>query len=328
MSPTARTVFVVALACVAGGALAVAGALVTGKTRDTSTRVSARVPERPVLQLDLGVRDDAEAAALRRAERHYDAGEVRAARAIFARYRSLEARVGAAVAAWPRGSIRRLRSLARNHPRSALVALHLGLALAAAGAERPAVAAWRTAARAHPDSASAVRAGDLLHPDVAPGLPIFVPSFAPPPRVARLPPERQLHALARAARTDGVRARLLYGVALQRLGRPRSASRQYAAAAAAARADPEPQVAAAVGTFEKARPHRAVSRVRLLARRFPKAATVRFHLGLLLLWVGEVRQARRQLVLARTVEPSSPLAREANRFLAGLESGRSERRAK
>ncbi len=70
--------------------------------------------------------------------------------------------------------------------------------------------------------------------------------------------------------------------------------------------------------FDKAAPAKAFSRLGPLSRRFPQAATVRFHLGLLLLWSGEVEQARRQLRLARTVEPGSPLAREAKRYLDEL----------
>ncbi len=63
---------------------------------------------------------------------------------------------------------------------------------------------------------------------------------------------------------------------------------------------------------------RAFSRLGPLTRTFPKAATVRFHLGLLLLWSGQVKEARRQLELVRTVDPGSPLAAVAGRYLAEL----------
>ena len=53
--------------------------------------------------LDLGVRTDPEAVALRRAATLYNGGKAKQAAAIFARYRSLEAQVGAALAAWPGG---------------------------------------------------------------------------------------------------------------------------------------------------------------------------------------------------------------------------------
>ena len=208
----------------------------------------------------------------------------------------------------------------RTHPRSALARLHLGLALIWTGRNAEGVAALREAAKIEPDSPSAVRAGDLLHPRAAPGLPNFVPSFAAAAAVARLPAAQQLSVLARAARRPDVRAKLLYGVALQRVERPVSAERQFAAAAALAPANPEAQVAAAVGRFDKDNPSAAFSRLGPLTKRFPRAPTVRFHLGLLLLWLNDLPDARKQLRLARAEAPGTPLAQEANRFLVRLSS--------
>ena len=49
---------------------------------------------------------------------------------------------------------------------------------------------------------------------------------------------------------------------------------------------------------------------------------MRFHLGVLLLWQGDVKEAKRQLRLARASEPGSRIAREAGRYLDGArESG-------
>ena len=81
-------------------------------------------------------------------------------------------------------------------------------------------------------------------------------------------------------------------------------------------------MAAAVGRYRKDAPERAFSRLGPLSRRFPQAATVRFHLGLCLLWLGRLGDAKRQLLLARSASPGSEIAREANRFLARLESVR------
>lgn len=274
----------------------------------------------PPLVLDLGVRTDAEAAALRRASRLYVRGRHEEAGQIFARFGSVEARIGTAFAAWPDHSLQALERLAASHPRSALAQLHLGLGLFWAGRNGDAIAAWREAARVEPDSASAIRAGDLLHPNFPRGLPIFVPSFRPPAGLARLSPPRQLEVLAASARTGGVRAKLLYGVALQRLGRQLSAERQYAAAAALDPGSTDAQVAAAVGRFDKDVPALAFSRLGPLTRRFPRSPTVRFHLGLLLLWLGNLDEAKRQLSLARAEGPSSPLGREADLFLRRLAS--------
>ena len=113
------------------------------------------------------------------------------------------------------------------------------------------------------------------------------------------------------------------GLALQRLGHRLSARRQYDAAAKLAPRDPEALVAAAVARFDKSRPAEAFSRLGPLTRRFPRAPTVRFHLGLLLLWLaraqpGSVDEGKRQLRLAQAEDPGSPLATEAKRLLARL----------
>ena len=133
---------------------------------------------------------------------------------------------------------------------------------------------------------------------------------APPAALDGLAPPAQLELLRRHA-ARSVDGKLLYGIALQKLGRQRSAERVFTSAAREAPADAEAQVAAAVGRFDKARPAEAFSRLGPLTRRFPDRATVRFHLGLLLLWSGEVKEAKTQLGRAVSVEPGSPLARQA-----------------
>ena len=45
---------------------------------------------------------------------------------------------------------------------------------------------------------------------------------------------------------------------------------------------------------------------------------MRFHLGVLLLWQRDVKEAKRQLRLAQKIEPGSRIAREAGRYLAEL----------
>ena len=228
----------------------------------------------------------------------------------------MEARVGQAFARWADGKVDQLNRLAGLHPPRAVVQLNLGVALfwaGLAGAED----AWRAAADSEPDSPYAVAAGNLLHPEYARGLPIFVTTVPLPAVLDELRPAAQLDLLRRGATTpDG---KLLYGVALQRLGMPRSAERVFAAASRQAPGNVEAQVAAAVGRFDKARPADAFSRLGPLSRRFPASASVRFHLGLLLLWAGEVREARTQLTRATRVEPGSPLAEQARRYLDELD---------
>jgi tetratricopeptide (TPR) repeat protein len=315
VSPRARTSLVVA-ALAALAAVVVAGAAVLSADERDSGAATAVQPQRragfPPLALSLGVRDDAEARELRRAAGLYEAGRRKEAARIFGRFDSLEAKLGAAFARWP-ASEDRIEQLGALYPRSALVQLHVGLARFWAGTGG-ALSAWREARDVEPDTPYAVRADDLIYArDFAPGLPVFVPSFAY--RVEGDRPAEQLEGL-RTNRTS--HGRILYGVALQRLERPVSARRAFAEALRLAPEDIDALVADAVGRYEKSNPSAAFSRLGPLTRRFPQSATVRFHLGVLLLWQRDVNEAKRQLRLARASEPGSRIAREAGRYLAEL----------
>ena len=208
---------------------------------------------------------------------------------------ALRHQVRVALDAWPAGTVRRLRILAEQHPRSAFVQLELGIALAFTGQDADAETAWREAERVQPDSPSAVRAEDLRHPGTPPGRPPFVPSFTQPRTAA------QVH-IAR-------------GVAFQAALRPVSAEREFAAAARLAPDDPEARVADAVGRYDKDAPARAFSRLGPLVRLFPRAQTVRFHLGLLLIYLNDFRRARQELLLARAEGRGTRLGKRANLLL-------------
>jgi hypothetical protein len=211
------------------------------------------------------------------------------------------ARVRAALRAWPNGTLGLLRVAAEQAPASALVQFELGLTLAAGGDRVGAERAWRHATRVQPDSPSAVYAENALHPDLPSDNPPFVPSFAAPKtRVERL---------------------LLDGVALQAALRPVSAERVFAAAARLAPRDPEAQVAAAVGRYDKDNPAAAFSRLGPLVRRFPHAQTVRFHLGLLLIYLRQLPLARHELALARAEGPRTALGRRAALLLRASRKG-------
>ncbi len=200
-----------------------------------------------------------------------------------------------ALRAWPAGTTRRLRILAARYPHNALVRLELGLALAFTGQNAEAARAWRAAERAQRDSPSAVHAADLRHPNTPPGLPPFVPTFT------------------RA--TTVVQRHLLQGAAFQQALRPVSAEREFAAAARAAPNDPEALTAAAVGLYDKENPAAAFSHLGPLARRFPHAQTVRFHLGLLLIYFGDLTRARQELTLVRAAGPRTRLGQRAQTLL-------------
>ena len=259
VSPRARVVAIAAVAAVGLAAVAV------GVTLATRTDVPETRAQRPPL-----ARDPTAPSALRR-------------------------EIGAALDAWPAGTVRRLRILAEQHPRSALVRLELGIALAFSGRDADAEAAWREAERVQPDSPSAVRAEDLRHPRTPPGRPPFVPSFTRPRTAA------QTH-LAR-------------GVAFQSALRPVSAAREFVRAARLAPDDPEARVAAAVGRYDKDAPVGAFSRLGPLVRVFPHAQTVRFHLGLLLIYLNDFTRARRELGLARAEGPRTRLGQRAQVLL-------------
>ena len=91
-------------------------------------------------------------------------------------------------------------------------------------------------------------------------------------RVTKLPPPRQLEALRVAAEHGGLREQLLYGVGLQRVGRPVSAARVFDRAARRYPDDVEAQVAGAVGQFDKDAPERAFGRLGPLSRTYPEAS--------------------------------------------------------
>ena len=315
MSPRTRTAVVVAaLALLAAVVVAGSAAL---SSEDPGPAVAPPAPVRrqgaPPLVLDLGAREDPEAVALRRAAGLYLDGKRPQAAAIFERYDSLEAKLGAALAAWP-GSLDRIEQLGALYPRSGLVQLHVGLARYWAG-EPAALDALREARDVQPDSLYAVRAGNVLHPELAPDLPVFELAEPLPPSIPREDPARALELLRRSETRV---LRLYYGHLLQVFGRPVSARRAYDAVAKDYPNDPEALVAAAVGRYSKESPVEAFSRLGPLSGRFPHAATVRYHLGLLLLWQGDVAKARRQLRLARAEEPGSELASSAGRYLAEL----------
>lgn len=317
MTARARVVAVtIVAACLAAGGAVAVGALQGEQPSSAGVATAVKQAGRPPLVFDLGVREDDEARALRQGQALYVAGNLTQARHIFEAHDSLEARVGAAYAQWPDGTLDRLNRLAGLHQRSAVVQLHLGLAQFWVG-EPGAKEAWGAAAEAEPDTLYAVAANNVLFPRFAPKLPVFVASASLPEGFAGLSPAAQLRTLEEESHAS-VGAALHYGAALQRLGRQRSAERVYRRAAARNPDDAEAQTAAAVGLFDKSAPARAFGKLGPLTRRFPRASTVRFHLGLLLLWSGSLKEAKHQFTLAQQAEPDSPLAREAAKYLASV----------
>ena len=325
-----RVVVIVALAALIAAAAVVGVTLLQTRGERTTVPGAVVTPRagQPPLDLNFGVDTSAEAHALTRAQTLYNAATSRR------RQRS-----SPATTRWRRSSARpsspgtqdglaTVQQLADAHPGSSVALLHLGIAEYWAGQNADAVAAWDKAAKVGADSPYGVKAEDLLHPTLK--IPGCRPSrtscstSAPSPAIAKLPPPQQLAALARAAAKPDARAKLLYGSALWGLQRPLSAERQFEAAAKLAPHDPVARTAAAVGLFTKANPVQAFSRLGPLTGVFPRAAVVRFHLGLLLLWSGERKKAVEQLRLAAAEQPSSSYAEDARRLLSRLPGTRSK----
>jgi tetratricopeptide (TPR) repeat protein len=324
VSPRTRVRLIVGAAALAAAGIAVSATLL-GRGEDEGGAAPKANRGAPGLELSVLIRNDAEASALRRAERAYDRGDRRAAREQFTRLLqrhpgSLEAAVGAAVADWPTETLIRLRQLAAEYPRSALVHLHLGLALYASGDDQAAASEWRRALAVEPDTPSALRAEDLLHPEMAPGRPFFYPRFGAASSLQGDSAAEQLAELHKAAEKGGVRANLLYGVALQRVGRFVSAREAFARARAIDPESLDAQVAEAVGSFSKGAPSDAFSRLGPLADSHPHSPVVRFHLGLLLLWLRDVEEARRQLQRAADADRGGFYGKEARALLSRLEA--------
>jgi tetratricopeptide (TPR) repeat protein len=326
VSPQARTRTLVGAAAAVSAALVVGIALLQAEDGESSGEGGTGRP--PPLELGILVRDDDLARSLRAAERLYDSGRREEARLRFEDLLrehpgSVEAAVGAAVASWPEGTVRRLEGVVAENPASGVARLHLGLALFADGSAGAAADEWRQAERSDPDSPAALRAEDLLHPEVAPGRPPFVWPVGRQAGLAGLSPARQLVELERRAEAGGAEDWLRYGIGLQRAGRRVSAERAFARAAERSPGDLGAQVAAAVGRFDKDDPSQMFSRLGPLSQRNPRAGVIRYHLGLGLTWIGAVDEAERQLRLAIDAEPEGFYGREAERLLSRLEAARS-----
>jgi tetratricopeptide (TPR) repeat protein len=310
---------VVAIALAAAGLAAGVAALSRGD--------STAAPQAPPLELGITLAATQTDRDLIAAEGSYDRGNRELALRRFQDVLdrdpgSVEAQVGAAVAAWPKGTAQRLRAIVGEHPASAVARLHLGLALSADGDESAAVTEWRAAKKSDPDSPSAVRAEDLLHPEMPPGRPFYLLADAPEGGdLAALAPGEQLAELERRAEEGAVADWLLYGSVLQRLGRPVAAREAFDRAVALDPASVEAQTAAAVARFDKDDPAAAFSRLGPLARSHPDAPVVRFHLGFMLLWLNELDEARRQLGLAEEAGPATVYGQEARRLLERLDEG-------
>ena len=311
MSPRARVFAVVAATAAVAAAAVVAVTYLQTRGETTTAPGSVTEPRAgiPPLLFDFGVQNDAQARSLARGAQLLKRGNRAAAAAVFGRYRSVQAEIGAAFARWPDGTLDRMKEIVAASPRSAVAQLHLGLALYWSGRSGDAVKALQEVDSRFPDSPSAVDAEDLLFAGrFFPGLPYMIAPI-------RLPQAPTLAAQLELAKGGSP---LTYGVMLWRLDRRVSARRALDAAAAATPNDPLVLTLDAVSHFTKARPAEAFGRLGPLTGRFPRSSAVRLHLGLLLLWERKLQKGARQLRLAAADEPRTVYAVQAKKLLTAL----------
>jgi predicted Zn-dependent protease len=317
MTARARVFTIVAVAA----SLAVAGTvgITLLQTRGESTTAAGSVTKprkgRPPVFLEFGVRGDRQAQELSRAAALLNSGKAPQAAAIFGRYHSLQAEIGAAFAGWPDGGLDKLKQLVAEHPESPSAQFNLGMAYLWSGRIADAQNMWERVAARYPDSPESVEVENALYPKYVVGPPPIVTTVTEPSASSRA---AQLRLLSQAATRPDATAKLRYGLALWQLWRRVSAERQFIAAAKLAPNNPVARTAAAVGAFRKAAPARAFGRLGPLTAEFPHAAVVRFHLAILLAWTRQPAKALKQFQLALAEEPRSVYGKEGRSFVAAL----------
>lgn len=190
-----------------------------------------------------------------------------------------------------------LEPLAQESPKDAVVAFNDGLALYCAGYPNEAATAFERAKKVGANTFYRVQADLLLHPQ-------FFQSGGYPP-----------------FEYSGRDTLLIQGQIAQRAYHQVTAEQLWALAAKLHPNDPDALVAAAVGRFDMDDLSASFSRLGPLAKRFPESQTVRFHLGLLLVWTGQRTQAIVELRAAEKLGPQTALGKQAAKLLTGIEQG-------
>jgi predicted Zn-dependent protease len=194
----------------------------------------------------------------------------------------------------PKRAARALEALADEHPKDPVVQFNYATALYCGGFDAEALQAYRKAKRAGRDTRYEVTADVILHPQ-------FFSEGGYPPFVY-----------------SGGDALLVQGQIAQRNYHQHTAERLWARAAKLHPNDADAQVAAAVGRFDMDNLSASFSRLGPLVKRFPKSQTVRFHLGLLLVWTGQAKQAIKELRLAHQLDPGTAMGQQAAKLVAGV----------
>ncbi|MGH3002778.1 MAG: tetratricopeptide repeat protein [Gaiellaceae bacterium] len=189
-----------------------------------------------------------------------------------------------------------LEPIEQRSPKDPIVQFNYGVVLFCSGYLDEATQAFRAAKTTGRDTYYEMRADEILHPQYFAPADGLYPLFEP----------------------VGKNPLLLRGLQLQRQGHQHSAERVYARAATLHPDLAEAQVAAAVGRFDEDDLSASFSRLGPLVKRFPQSQSVRYHLGLLLAWTGQRRQAAIEFRLARSLGPGTRFGKESSTFLRGL----------
>ncbi len=206
----------------------------------------------------------------------------------------------------PDATVSRLELLAATSP---FARYELGVVQLWAGRLPQATAALKSVRDGEPESFYGVKADDLLHPTMQPGYPLFVPADNPPEGATA----ESLKSAAAAAPNDA-KAQLQYGASLQSAGNRKDALAVYGQAL---RADPtsiEAQVALALAAFSKDDPSKAFGTIGPLVRDHSNDPSPRFHLGMMLLWIGQPDKAQAEFRQVASEAKGTRLARLAEFF--------------
>ena len=200
----------------------------------------------------------------------------------------------------PGAALNTLQTLFDDHRESAFISLQLGLALLIADQVPASTVQLQQARSLDADGFYGGKADDVLHLEIRSGYPVWVSS-------AGLPRGGLAALRARAtADASSAAAQLAYAQALQASSR----SRALVAAQRAAGVSPsdlEAKVATAVIGFEKDHPELSTGALGELAKANPASATVQFHLGEVLSWLGRKAAADRRYRRAAALDPGGTI---------------------
>jgi len=206
------------------------------------------------------------------------------------------AAVRAAFAHGAKAAALALEPLAQESPKDAVVAFNDAIALYCAGYPNEAATAFERTKNVGRNTYYAVKADNLLHPQY------FQEGYPP-------------------FDYDGKDPLLLQGQLAQRQYHQVTAEKLWAKDAKLHPGSDVAQVAAAVGLFDMDSPSKAFSKLGPLVKRFPKSQSVRFHLGLMLVWIGQRDQALTELRDAVRLGPHTSLGTQAQKLVSSIESG-------